>query len=143
MRVVLDTNVWFSGLILPDSVPGRVLEAIRKRTIVPVASWDLAEEIARVLRRPRVGEYEIADEDVAEILAFLAPFIPSVEFDAGLRDPSDLPVVRSAVAGEADAIVTGDRDLLDDEETRRRLADRGIRVMTPRELLTLLTERAR
>lgn len=120
-----------------------MLEAIRKRTIVPVASWDLAEEIARVLRRPRVGEYEIADEDVAEILAFLAPFIPSVEFDAGLRDPSDLPVVRSAVAGEADAIVTGDRDLLDDEETRRRLADRGIRVMTPRELLTLLTERAR
>lgn len=94
--------------------------------------------MARVLSSPRLKGYQVDDSQVAEILAFLAPFIPSVEFDVHVRDASDAPVIRSALAGQAEAIVTGDRDLLDDGELRRSLAQRGIRILTPRELLSLI-----
>jgi predicted nucleic acid-binding protein len=42
------------------------------------------------------------------------------------------------LSGEAQTIVTGDADLLDDDELRRRLAEHGIRVVTPAELVEML-----
>jgi predicted nucleic acid-binding protein len=50
-----------------------------------------------------------------------------------------VPVVAAAVAGHADAIVTGDRDLLDNEELRAWLRDRGVEVLVPAELLERLS----
>jgi putative PIN family toxin of toxin-antitoxin system len=138
LRVVVDTNVWVSGLILPDSTPGLVIQAVRDRRVTAVASWDLGEELALVLRRPKFRRYRISDADVGEVLALLAPLLPAVEIDLPVRDPKDAPVVAAALGGRADAIVTGDRDLIDDHDLRRSLNDRGIQVVTPRELLALL-----
>jgi predicted nucleic acid-binding protein len=47
-------------------------------------------------------------------------------------------VVAAAIAGRADAIVTGDRDLLEDGTLRNWLRERGVDVMTPAELLERL-----
>jgi uncharacterized protein len=127
-----------SGLILPDSVPGQVLRAVRERRVIPVASWSLADEIARVLRRPKLRAYRVSAEDVAAVLGLLAPFLPTVESRISSRDPNDSVVIQSALSGEAQAIVTGDADLLDDDDLRRRLAEHGIRVVTPAELLEML-----
>lgn len=127
-----------SGLILPDSIPGQILRAIRERRIEAVASWPLADEISRVLRLPKLQRYGITEEDIAQALALLAPFLPHVDVNVGLRDPKDVAVVEAAVAGAAEAIVTGDADLLDDDALSRWLADRGIRVLTPTELVSVL-----
>jgi putative PIN family toxin of toxin-antitoxin system len=124
-----------SGLILPDSVPGRVLEAIRRGAVTPVASWALASEIADVLRRPRIRRYGIVERDVEDVLLLLAPFLPGVEVEVQIRDPADAPVIAAAVAGKAEAIVSGDGDLVDDEVVRAWLLDRAIEVLTPAELL--------
>lgn len=105
-----------------------------------MASWDLATEIARVLRSPKLRTYRVSEDDVSDALAFLAPFLPKVELDVAIRDPKDISVVQAALFGQAEAIVTGDRDLLDDDALRRRLAERGIRVLSPKELLTVLGE---
>jgi predicted nucleic acid-binding protein len=61
--------------------------------------------------------------------------LPHVDVDVTLRDPHDPPVVAAAVAGHADAIVTGDADLLDDEPLTSWLAERGIEILTPAELV--------
>ena len=140
LRVVIDTNVWFSGLIFPDSIPGKVLQAARDRRIVAVASWDLADKIARVLRDPKLRKYPVREADVSETLALLAPFLPTVEIEIEVRDPKDRIVVEAALVGDADLIVTGDRDLLDDLALGERLALRGVRIVAPRELLSLLTD---
>lgn len=115
-----------------------MIQAIRDRKLTAVASWELAEELAAVLRRPKLRRYRIADADVRATLALLATFLPTVEFDIDVRDPKDVPVIRAALNGSAEAIITGDKDLLDDPELRRSLGDRGIRVMTPRALGELL-----
>ena len=57
-----------------------------------------------------------------------------------IRDPDDGAVVAAAMAGRPGAIVTGDRDLLDDEDLQSWLFERGIEVLTPRELIERLPE---
>lgn len=68
----------------------------------------------------------------------LAPALPTTDLDVPIRDPEDAPVVAAALAGAADVIVTGDSDVLAD--ARAWLADRGVSVATPVELLELLAD---
>jgi uncharacterized protein len=112
-----------------------VLEAARRGRIDLVLSWELVEEIVDVLGRRKLARYEIDAEAVRALLGFFAPRLPTVEIDVLGRDPDDVHVVEAAVAGRADAIVTGDRDLLEDEDARTWLADRAIALHTPASLL--------
>jgi uncharacterized protein len=138
LRVVLDTNVWISGLILPESGSGEILAAVRARRVDPVLSWELAEELVDVVGRAKLRRYDIAEEDVRDLLALLAPDLPTVDVNVDLRDTADAPVVAAAIAGNAEAIVTGDKDLLDDVALRTWLAARQIEVLRPAELLERL-----
>lgn len=103
-----------------------------------VISWELAAELRDVLRRPKIRRYSVGDEDARDLLSLIAADLPLVEVDVELRDPDDVPVVAAAVAGSAEAIVTGDRDLLDDAELRRWLNERDVEVLTPAELIKRL-----
>ena len=141
MRVVVDTNVWVSGLIAPHGPPGRVLAAVRRGAVSAVASWGLAREIVDVLARPRLRKYGIVEEDATDLLALLGPALPDVEVSLPVRDADDLPVLASALAGRVDAIVTGARDLLDDARLRALLRERGIEVLAPPALLARLRRR--
>ena len=98
----------------------------------------MAEELADVLRRPRLRRYEIEQQDIEDVFRLLAPALPTVDLDIPIRDPDDAPVVAAALAGAADVIVTSDSDLIADAELRTWLADRGVSVATPVELLELL-----
>jgi putative PIN family toxin of toxin-antitoxin system len=115
-----------------------VLEAVRDGRIDAVASWELAAEIVEVLRRPAIRRYGVTEGDIEAVLAVLGPLLPDVDVAIELRDPDDAPVIAAALAGRAPAIVTGDRDLLDDANVVAWLADRGIAVMTPAEILAAL-----
>lgn len=117
MRVVIDTNVMFSGLIKPDSVPGRVLRAWRDGSFRLVLSEFLIEEIATVLARPKRRALVAwppakINRFVLELRAFadvVEPAEMNLEYP---RDPDDIPVLATLIAAGADILVTGDRDLL-------------------------------
>ncbi len=119
-------------------MPGQIVEAVRGGRIVAVASWDLAEEITEVLRRPAIARYGVTEADVAALLLLLAPLLPRVDVQVPIRDPADAPVVAAALAGGAEAIVTGDRDFLDDETLLAWLAQHDVVVRTPAELMSAI-----
>ena len=107
---------------------------MRNRELEVVISWDLAAELRDVLGRPKLRDYEVSGDDVRDLLSLIAAGLPSVDVEVELRDPDDAAVVAAAIAGGAEAIVTGDRDLLDNRDLRMWLRDRGIDILTPREL---------
>ena len=76
----------------------------------------LLAELAEVLARPRLrAKYGLTTEDIATVLSLILPrgepVVPARRIDV-CRDPTDNMVLEAAVAGQADAIVSGDEDLL-------------------------------
>jgi len=103
-----------------------------------IVTPDLLDELLDVISRPRLARYAIDDDLVGAILELVWPGLPEIGIQAVLRDVDDRIVVETAVAGAADAIVTGDKDLLEDAELATWLGHRGISVITPADLLDLL-----
>ena len=112
-RVVVDTNVLVSRLLLADSIPAQaVREARRKGTLL--VSEATMQELADVLARPRFDRY-VSIEDrkqLLRLLARVAEFVPIVNQVRECRDPKDDKFLEVALNGRADLILTSDRDLL-------------------------------
>ena len=114
VRTVLDTNVLVSALLFPKGTVSWLRDAWRSRVIVPLASRETVSELLRVLGYPKFG---LTDREREDLLADYLPYCESVLVDEpqalpDCRDPFDRPFLALAVAGEADAFVTGDADLL-------------------------------
>lgn len=129
MRIVLDTNVLVSALITRDTPPDRLYIAWKKKQFELLTSdWQL-NELSGVLNKSKLQRY-LTDKSGTNLLAEMAEFadiathLPTVLLSP---DPDDNFILATAIAGEADYLVTGDkRDLLS-------LADvQGIPIITPR-----------
>jgi uncharacterized protein len=120
VRVVLDTNVIVAGMAYPAGPPGRVVAAWRSGTLQVVLSPWILTECSRVL--PRLRPYAaLSDAEIAELVEQMAFAADLVEPDAqalalaaqaGLRDLADEPVLAALLTSGADALITGDKDLL-------------------------------
>lgn len=113
-RWVLDTNVVLSALLFPSGRLTRMREAWRSGIVVPLASRETTTELIRVLCYPRFG---LTRREREELLADFLPSCESVIVSGPVivpqcRDPWDRPFLELAVAGQANALVTGDKDLL-------------------------------
>jgi putative PIN family toxin of toxin-antitoxin system len=125
-RVVVDSGVLVSRLLLPDSTAARAVRAVVDEARLLVSAG-LLDELADVLARPRFDAY-VARADRREFLLRLGQIAEIVAVTSRIRacrDPDDDKVLERAVDGAADAIVTGDRDLLVLHPFR------GIPILTP------------
>jgi uncharacterized protein len=116
-RVVVDPNVLLSALVgKPDAAPAVLLEAIHDHTVEMVACPALIAEVRKTLAEPYfralLDEGE-AEQAVAALQRVAVMRDDPVDPEPVLRDPSDDYLLALAQAGEAEAIVTGDKDLLD------------------------------
>jgi len=114
-RVVLDTNVVVSALVFTRGPAVRVRQAWLAGQVLPLAGRATVTELMRVLAYPK---FRLSREDQAELLADYLPAITVVPVPEPppavppCRDPLDRPFLHLAAAGRADALVTGDADLL-------------------------------
>lgn len=117
MKVVLDTNVLLSGLMKPDSVPGKIVRAWRAAQFDLLLSEAMLEEIGRALAYPKIrGRLKWDQETISRYLLLLR-FKTEVVDIGGVTvevpdDPHDAPVLATLVAGDGSFLVTGDSDLL-------------------------------
>ena len=133
LRVVLDTNVFVSGLLSKTGLPAKILDAWRAGQYLLIASPPIVAEINRVLQAPRIREkYFITDGDIEQLIillekeALIVPGYTDVK-DAIPDDPSDEMFLACAVDAAADFIVSGDRHLLEISEYK------GISIITVRD----------
>jgi putative PIN family toxin of toxin-antitoxin system len=113
LRVVLDTNVVISAMLLPLSVSHQALDrALREgRLLISAATMT---EMDEVIRRPKFDPYLFEEERIEFLTALVheAEFVNVVEKVTVCRDPRDNKFLELAVSGRATHIVTGDADLL-------------------------------
>lgn len=125
MRIVLDTDVLISGIMLPGSIPGRILDAWRKSCFTLALSDAMREELGRVLRYPKIAKRlsaaGMSDEDLEHLLSLLrfqADIVDIAHVAAAVPDdPNNAPILAIFIAGKADYLVSGDADLLALRET--------------------------
>lgn len=130
MRIVVDTNVLYSALVAKGFCEDVVDEAVGQCEII--WSRPLQHELADLLHRKHSSGpgTRTATAAWAELCHFVEP---DRDVRGVCRDPDDDLVLATAVAGEADCVVTGDDDLL------ALGAYRGIRILSPRQFWELLT----
>jgi putative PIN family toxin of toxin-antitoxin system len=119
LKVVLDTNVFVSSLLVKQGPPAQALDAWRERRYLLVTSPAIVSEIQTTLNYPRLRrKYAITDANIEGLLALLesdALLVPGDVSVAGAipEDPTDERVLACALDAGADFIVSGDRHLLD------------------------------
>ena len=115
MRLVLDTNVVASAILWGGS-PLLLLQARREKRIDLYTSTALLEELTDILGR-RKFEKKIAAslltiDQLVDRYAELAQGVRPTAIPRIAPDPDDDVVIGTALAAQADLLVTGDRLLL-------------------------------
>ena len=111
MRIVPDTNILVSAEISDRGAVNQLL-----RILIAAHYIVLSDAILNELTRILSARFGYSNEAVSEVIARLtvgAEIVEPTTFDRQIcRDPDDDAILGTAVAGNADCIVTGDRDLL-------------------------------
>lgn len=136
VRVVLDTNVVISALVLLGGWPW-LRQLWESGQVIPLATQQTIDELERVLsyRKFPLDPAEQRDVLTAYLLrcevvtVSTAPAVPSV------HDIDDRRFLELAIVGEADALVTGDRHLLE------LAPEFAVPILTPRQFRERLRER--
>ena len=114
MNILVDTNVLVSAVIR-DRLPQKVIEEIVSRDEwFWIVSVEIEREYRDVLARPK---FNIPEATRERWLAFVEATTIRVQPSAHPvfpRDPKDEPFLAAALACDADYLITGDRDLLDE-----------------------------
>lgn len=136
MRAVLDTNVLISALLF-TGVASELVPLWQKGEITVLLSREILDEYLRVLAYPK---FQLSEEEIKalieeELLPFVQVIKPGTRIRAVRRDPSDDKFLECAVAGKADVIISGDKELLALRHYRR------VRMQTPSEFLSAFRRR--
>ena len=113
IRVVIDTNLYISFLLKGDSVPGAVVRHCLKNDTILI-SPALQKELYLKLIMSKFDHY-VSQEIRPEFFEALMDVVTVLEPESKLSvatDEADNRLLELAVEGRADAIITGDRDLL-------------------------------
>jgi len=127
-RVVIDTNILYSGLYSSVGASFQLLRLVRSGQVIPCISVTLAMEYEAVLSVRR-QELDLSKEQLNGFLGYFVKLAERVTvfylWRPGLRDQGDDMVLETAVAARAEYIVTHN---IKDFTGAERF---GVRVVTP------------
>jgi uncharacterized protein len=117
MRLVLDTGVVLSALLFPTGRLAWIADAWRDRRFRPLVNAATTSELLRALTYPK---FHLEEGEIQALLAGYLPWTVAVRMSSrqatGLprcRDANDQKFLELALAGKADALVSGDKKLLE------------------------------
>ena len=115
MRLVLDTNVVASALLW-GGLPGQLLQAAREKRIELFTSVPLLAELTGILGRPKfqpkIAASLLSVDQLVDRYAELAVPVRPAAVSRIAPDVDDDMVIATALAANAELVVTGDRALL-------------------------------
>ena len=134
MKVVLDTNVWLSGIFW-EGEASKILEKAEKKDIQIIISENILSEIIKVLNRESkfqkyILNLRLSIEDLLRTILSISTLVETkTKLDVIKADPKDNIILEVALEEKAEYITSYDNHLLNMIEFR------GIRIISPGEFL--------
>ena len=136
MRVILDTNVWLSGIFW-DGEASKIIEKAEKKNLQILISEDILSEIVNVLNKESKFQKYILNlkSSVEEILRTILSISSLIKIKTKLQiikaDPKDNIILEAGLEGKAEYIISYNAHLLNMIEFR------GIKIIAPKEFLKI------
>ena len=116
MKVMIDTNIFISAALFPN---GRAAEALLKALIPPyqpITCDYVVNELHRKFQEKfphRMMELEAFLYTALSVIQVVPTPTELQDAEQKIRDPKDRPILRAALASNADLFLTGDKDFLE------------------------------
>ncbi len=129
MKIILDTNVFISGIFF-SGPPSQILKAWQNSRLQIVLSQEILNEYQRVAES-LVGKFPKIDIlQIIELMTIHGQLIDAEGFDVSVcDDPDDNKFMECAIASNSKIIISGDKHLL------KVSGYQGINVLKPREFV--------
>jgi putative PIN family toxin of toxin-antitoxin system len=143
LRVVIEPNVFVSSLISRKGAPASLVQAWMEGFFDLVVSDAIITEIERVLSENRLKQvFNISEEHIARLVELLRKNTILVSGSAPVAgavppDTADEMFLAAALDGNADVIISGDKDLLE------IISFQGMAILTPRQFLDQIQSKGR
>ena len=129
MRVILDTNVFISGIFF-SGPPSRILKALADQKFHLVLSQQILDEYQRVSEDLSSKFPSIDIAPIIELITIHGLFIDTHGYTLPVcEDTDDNKFIECAVASNCKIIISGDKHLLKLSEFR------GIAILNPRDFV--------
>ena len=131
MRIVLDTNVFISGIFF-SGPPSKILKAWKDNKIQIVLSKEILTEYQRVAEELSAKYSEIDIFPIIDLLTVYGEVVPTKDLSVSIcEDPDDNKFIECAISSNCKLIVSGDKHLLNISGFQE------IEVLKPREFIDL------
>ena len=118
-----------SAFLFPGGAPEAAYRQVATEQAALITSPEILAELGRILSSKFEWAPERSEAAIAGLIEFAEIVRPTRRLRVVARDPTDDRILEAAFAGEADLIVSGDKDLLD------LGAWEGIPIRTPAEFV--------
>ena len=134
-RVVIDTNILVSRLLMRKSIPAQVVDKVLDSSKI-IFSDNSFDELKEVLTRSKFDKYVSIEDRLKfiNILKILAIIVEVKQSVFHCRDPKDNKILEAAVSRHARYIITGDEDLLVLKSFK------NIQIISPKDYLNAITQ---
>jgi len=119
MRIMIDTNIFISAILFPDSTPSKVVEKVLDEYHLVLCS-QIIEELHEVFDRKfnhKISSLEDFLSKLSYELVYTPQRIDKKEYP-DIKDQKDLPILVSSILGDVDYLITGDKGFFDVEIER-------------------------
>ncbi|HLD72821.1 MAG TPA: putative toxin-antitoxin system toxin component, PIN family [Candidatus Nanoarchaeia archaeon] len=131
-RIVLDTNVFLSGIFWEGNYCSQIITAWRAGRLTLICSIEIVQELVEVLRDFKIEmPEEVINEWKNVIIENAVMVIPTEKVGIVVNDFSDNKFFEAAIAGKADYIISQDKHILKIREYKR------IKTISPEEFMKL------
>ncbi len=133
MKVLIDTNILLSASLNPSGVPYPVyVKAVTHPNYGFITDQNI-DELRRVFNRKFPHKIPALERFLAMVLTVVEVVqtpVGGIADEVLVRDASDRPILRAAVAAHVDILMTGDKDFLEADITTPH-------IMTAREFVQM------
>ncbi len=109
MRIMVDSNIVISSLFFPNGRIAAIMREMLLQHTICIALFSL-DEIESVVQRKFPGEREIFDAFLTELPYEIIRTPDALTDIPEIRDQNDRPILATAISGDVDVLLTGDKD---------------------------------